>query len=222
MIVSDSNKFIFIHIPRTAGTYVSKKICNSLGVKKWREFIGEPKKLINREGNALGNCYSGEYSEYESNKHITAKNLKNKIGKKKWKSYFKFAFIRNPWDRILSIYLKKRREATGIRRFLFENSKFKFNSYVILKYGLGVGKVMRQTEYVEDENGHIIVDYIGRYEKLEKDLEKIYEKLMLESRQEEPYDGTENVSYKNYFLNMTKRIVKKKFRKEIEKFDYTF
>ena len=221
MIVSEKNKFIFIHIPRTAGTYVSREICKKLGIKRWREFIGEPKELINKEGNSIGNSYSGKYKKYESDKHITARKLSDRIGREKWKSYFKFAFVRNPWDRILSVYLKRRKESSGLKEVLFSDSKINFNIYIYLKYGVGVGKTKKQTDYIMDGN-NVIVDYIGRFERLSEDLNKVSKKIDLNIDEGGVYDSTGGREYKNYFNRLSKGIVDKFCEKEIRNFGYNF
>src|SRR3954451_16494371 len=81
-MINHERQFIFVHIPKTAGTAVS-------------EALGEPRdrkhpslEMIIRDG--LGH-------------HPVKKLFRRKII-----GYFKFAFVRNPWDRAVSLYMEKK------------------------------------------------------------------------------------------------------------------
>lgn len=83
MIISHDHKFIFIHIGKTGGTSVEKVLCDHLNID-----FEKTKK--------------DEYGEWW--KHIWAKGMRKRVGKKIWDEYFTFAFVRNPFDMILSLY----------------------------------------------------------------------------------------------------------------------
>ncbi|MFO8053169.1 MAG: sulfotransferase family 2 domain-containing protein [Candidatus Omnitrophota bacterium] len=74
MLISHTYKFIFLHIPKTAGSSVAATL----------------KRNLNK--NDLLLC-----------PHTKAVRLKL-TAKDKWKDYFKFTFVRNPWDRMVSAY----------------------------------------------------------------------------------------------------------------------
>ena len=81
-IVSNKYRFIFIHIPKTGGTSIAEP-----------DYEG---------GNGALAGYLGE-QDYAQAGHIRAVGLKQRIGAS-WDQYFKFAFVRNPWDRLVSLY----------------------------------------------------------------------------------------------------------------------
>ncbi|MEO0398451.1 MAG: sulfotransferase family 2 domain-containing protein [Pseudomonadota bacterium] len=72
-MISHKYRCIFVHIPRTAGSSIEDAICG----KNW-------------------------WSIDPSTKHITAKQAKQIYGEY-WDDYFKFAIVRNPWDRCVSL-----------------------------------------------------------------------------------------------------------------------
>ena len=76
-IVSRKLNFIFIHIPKTAGS--------SIGDPSYKKF---------RKGSLIQ--YLGDEDEAHQG-HIKAIELKEKL-KEPWSDFFKFCFVRNPWD----------------------------------------------------------------------------------------------------------------------------
>ncbi|WP_263834161.1 sulfotransferase family protein [Salinibacter sp.] len=221
MILSHEHEFIFVHIPRTAGTRLSKEICKKIGIKKWREYIGEPEELINREGNYMGNKYSGEYRRWEGNKHISAVDLKKRLDKDVWKSYFKFAVVRNPWDRVLSLYLKRIKDSALPSRII-NNCKICFNSYLNMKFNIGFGGYKRQTDFILDREENMFLDYVGKYERMESDLRKISEKIGIDLNVKGKYDSTMERDYREFYLFGSEKIIEDIFIEEIKMFGYSF
>jgi hypothetical protein len=87
--------------------------------------------------------------------------------------YFKFAFVRNPWDRVVSMY-----------KYFNFNTRFDFKFYLtdILKTGLWQKRywfVSPQSDYVCAEDGKILVDFIGRFENLQSDFYSVCQKIGL-------------------------------------------
>lgn len=93
-----------------------------------------------------------------------------------WDSCFKFCFVRNPWERLLSWY-----SMIVQNRVLLESSKNKMWSYllsssndfpsfikncekVIDDYDGRKSFSYNQVDYIADKSGNILVDYIGRFE----------------------------------------------------------
>ena len=78
------------------------------------------------------------------------------------------------------------------------------------------------SEFVSDDNGHIIMDFIGRYESLETDFEQICARIGL-GRIELPHlNKSTNKNYKDYYNERTKRIVEEWSKRDIETFGYEF
>ena len=98
-MISHSKKFIFIHIPKTGGSSIEIVL----------------KEFINENCNIMGeNTYF-----YPDIKHYTATELLNRYGENKFNDYLKFCVIRNPWDRLLSLYYwghKKKYDKKTIHR----------------------------------------------------------------------------------------------------------
>ena len=83
MLISHDYKFIFIHIGKTGGTSIEKVLCEYLNLN-----------FLDTEMSPEGEWW----------KHIWAKYMKEYVGEKMWDDYFTFAFVRHPFDMILSLY----------------------------------------------------------------------------------------------------------------------
>jgi hypothetical protein len=97
-------------------------------------------------------------------------------GKEKFEEYFKFTFVRNPWDRFISLWVKFKEEGVIRKQF---NETFNFPSktdfkepqeiirYLLLAHRKGILLPIwfkPQYEYVHDQNLRVLTNYIGQYE----------------------------------------------------------
>lgn len=145
------HKFIFIHIPKTAGT----SILNALEIK-FR--------------------HHSNWSVYEA------------ADPKLFRHCYKFCFVRNPYDRIVSVYTYLKGGGAGyvdkefhkliVEQYdTFEKFVLEYlNKDVIHEHHL----LIPQYLYIYGFNNTCKVDYIGRFENLNNDFSKIAERLSLD------------------------------------------
>jgi protein required for attachment to host cells len=177
----------------------------------------------------------------------TKKIVRKRFRKENPGDYFKFAFVRNPWDRLVSWYSMidgaRREVADGTagpetRRHIKKNNLFKyvlrcgptFDEFVINcteKQWMGNGYysfTFNQLRYLTDKNGEVLVDYIGRFENLAQDISHVFDMLGLEASQLEiPHENRSAHShYSEMYTPETREIVRKRFRRDIEFFGYEF
>jgi hypothetical protein len=94
MLISNSKKFIFVHIPKTGGTSITEILDKEL---KWDDIV-------------LGGTRVGEvFTEYWSPrfglyKHTMPPHIKSVLGDEVYCTYRKFVVVRNPISRVLSAY----------------------------------------------------------------------------------------------------------------------
>lgn len=156
--------------------------------------------------------------------HLTAFTMRNFMHEHEWDEKFKFAFVRNPWDRVVSQYHHR----LGVNQQNIRSKGITFNDWVIevyhkknTEYRNFNSMFLPQKDWLSDMNGNIIVDYIGRFENLDEDLEFIKNKLGIE-KSTPHLRASKRAKYQEYYNKETRDIVAQYFSKDIEHFNYSF
>jgi len=145
-------------------------------------------------------------------KHSTCFDLQED----EYKNYFKFAFVRNPWDRVLSWYFFYSQRPNVRVRLSSKNETF--NEFILNKSRSYRWGGENQSQY----NFTKCCDFIGRFENLQQDFNIICDKIKI-PRQELPHKNkSKHKSYTEYYNDETRQIVAEKFAKDIEHFNYKF
>ena len=117
----DKDKIIFIHIPRTAGSYVESQLCEKYNCNlRWPE---------SNEINLFG-LYKVKDNHYLTLQHLTLNEMiKYKFINKNIENQFIFTIIRNPYDRVLSLYKNWFKKYKTLDIFLDELQKLNLDKY---------------------------------------------------------------------------------------------
>ena len=153
-------------------------------------------------------------------------------------NYFKFTFVRNPWPRCVSKYyymkskgdeLHRAYRKGSFREFLINDDNRFFIDYPLNKRTQYLNKMRlkvaphdNQLDWISDENGNILTDYIGRIENAQEDFNTICDKLGIPQRELPHKNKSKHKHYTEYYDEETKRIVAEKYAKDIEYFGYKF
>lgn len=146
--------------------------------------------------------------------HATATEVfRDDPGKKDW---FSFAFVRNPWDRMLSMFLYERRRrqeswSSAAFRDFFDGP----TSNAIFE------RRKPQSDYVFDEHGNQQVTFIGRFERLHEDFAYVCDRLGIVARLPHA-NRTDHGHYSDYYDRDTAAIVERAFVRDISQFGYRF
>ncbi|MEN8187741.1 MAG: sulfotransferase family 2 domain-containing protein [Bacteroidota bacterium] len=167
-------------------------------------------------------------------KHLTAREIIDHIGKKKWDTAYKFSVVRNPFDKMVSHY--KHRIKTNpkvmINRLEGKKNEKEFISFKKwIEVTLGENKVkfyynrpqhfLPQTEWLKDYDGNIKIDTIVRFENLNEGFDKVSQDLGLESKL--PHlNRTLKSNYRDFYDEETKILVSEWFYEDINYFGYKF
>lgn len=190
-MINHKYQYIFVHISKTGGSSVEHAL--DPDVKVCSDISGD-----------TGNTHL-------KGKHWSARQYQEEYPHQ-YQSYFKFAFVRNPWDRMVSGW----KWLTHLRMI---DSTFK-NWIQDPTYGFNAYSFARMTS---DSNGSNGMDYVGTFENLQQDFNSICDKIGI-PRQKLPHVNKINRKkhYTEYYNEEAKRIVAEKYGEDIEYFGYKF
>ena len=148
-----------------------------------------------------------------------AEYFRSKWGRVKWEEYFTFSFVRNPWGRLVSMYafLLNVHNRRGVKRkwhgdfSLFLKELYRTNKRCFL-----------QSKWLVSSKGNIMVDFVGRVESFDEDIEKISYRIGIDTPQRIHTNKSNHNNYREYYTKETEGFVSDVCAKDIELFGYRF
>jgi len=168
---------------------------------------------------------------YFESQHISVRKYKAELATN-WNDLFKFAFVRNPWDRYVSMF--HYRKTTHEPELNLDIEKVSFNEWLLELFNLYQEKISRnvtlgrsgfvgnQYDYLIDVEENLCVDFIGRFENFTSDFQKICQKIKEPIRPLPHLKKTQHEPYYTYYSEEAKQAVQKMCWKDIEIFGYQF
>ena len=210
MLISYSRRFIFIHIYKVAGT----SIRDALKPYSFNPNVFLPTRLLRMLG---VHKVVGHHRLQKLSGHARAHEVRDAMPAKIFNEFYKFAFARNPWDWQVSLYNFALKDPTHHQHELMK-SLGSFEKYLDWRVN---GDLRLQKEFVVDERGELIVDFVGRYETLERDFNEVCERLGVSSRL--PHlNKTPRKSYTDYYTPETIALLAEAYKEDVEFFGYDF
>lgn len=157
--------------------------------------------------------------------HQTAREVIASIGRDKWDTAYKFTLVRNPWDKVVSHYeYRRKRNKTGVATRNISFSEWVKKTYGPEKdpfYYNNPKAFQPQVEWLKNDEGHIDIDFIGKFETINEDFDKIKAAIGLVA--ELPHlNASKRAGFREYYDEETREIVANWFREDIEAFGYQF
>ena len=224
-MICQEYKCIFIHIPKTAGQSIENFFLNLVGLT-WE--TRDRLLLKYNENSKLGP---------ERLAHLTTEEYLRcgHINEDKFSSYFKFSFVRNPWERLVSEY-----------HYQKYDQRFSFNEFV--KYGFpkpdlsnAYRHIMPQYDFIYNQEGKLLVDFVGKFETLQRDFDEVCRILEIEDsvlphanshkakfrkgRIRDLFNTKKTQSrphYSAYYDDEIREIIEKIYHKDIYAFNYSY
>ncbi|MDO6566328.1 sulfotransferase family 2 domain-containing protein [Alteromonas sp. 1_MG-2023] len=147
----------------------------------------------------------------------------------KFLNYFKFTFVRNPWDRVVSAYtfLQKGGMNKWDEKFYEEELKKYKNFKDFVMNWLNEENIQKhhhfkpQIDFIVDKYQRVSVDYIAYLENMEEDYNYIAKKLNIET----PLEQLNQVSrsdYRSFYDDESKNVVQEIYKDDIFLLNYEF
>ena len=156
------------------------------------------------------------------NKHWVLNDWKKRLEAKIFDEYFKFSFIRSPWDAIISKYLDvwftNKHPGGPIGKKAGKSLEYFLEHYRAPKHEHGETFF----DFFDPEQ----LDFVGRFENRENDLNYISQRIGFQidpnthaKKQQQLYSKKH---YAEYYSDETREIVAQKYANDIEYFGYKF
>ena len=211
MLISIEKNFLFVHIPKTAGTSIRA----SLRPYCVRTKKSAPVKLLSKLG--LAPNWRWEHFRIHTPLSVAEQRLPPEL----YDRLLKFAFVRNPWDRLVSQYHWRRR-----RKLRFNTRKLwafgSFSRYIRWEAASRQNRGrMLQLTMLKDSRDEIGVDRILRFESLVNDWTALAGELGVNSTLQHQI-RTKHDDWRGHYTDEDAAFVAEHWALDIETFGYTF
>lgn len=184
-MIDFTRRLLFIHIARTGGTSIEYAFTGT----DW--------------------CYIDLPT-----KHLSVSQARRHYGERVWNGFTKFAVVRNPWDRLVSMWATRSWHFTldlaapcDMKSFLAQLRPHPNEKYQSLQY-----------HEILDEP----LDYVLRFENLQSDLTRMLVERGLPPVALPHAEATHRGHYADYYTPETAAIVRAMFREDIARYGYSF
>ena len=205
-MINNEKKFIFVHIPKTAGSSVRYAL---------RKHDENRRAWIFRKKEKLKKKYLGiEPPSTQLNGHSTAQDIKNVLGQK-YDDYFKFSFVRNPFDLEVSLYKYILKETN-----VPEHEEVKNLSFAQFLEFRNRNNARSQYHFLFDSQRNCLVDFVGRFENFSSDFDRIKSKIGI-CHKPVHKNKTNKIPYFEFYDEKSIELVKTMFADDFLTFGYS-
>lgn len=225
-MISHEFRCIFIHIPKAAGTSIEKKLGHfqtvQRGVQDHRT-IRQLQPVTVRDLFYKNKRDTSHFSHHALLKTFVRQQIRKEspLSHQQYHNYYKFTFVRNPWSRAYSWYKNVIRDPIH----QVEQSVSKDCSFKEFLINHSEQWALRpQLHWIVDSQGNLPYNFIGRFEQLANDFDKVGQDLGLQETTLPKLISSANKKrhYSEFYDEFTKNLVADRYAEEIELFNFQF
>lgn len=213
-MISHRHRCIFVHVPKAGGSSIE-------------DVIWGPEK--GRAEADLWGAHERNRHQPDGLQHLLASQIREEVGLDVFCSYFKFAFVRNPFDKAVSQYEYLRQKRKVLRRRIGMADDASFAEYIKLIQEHPHPHWEPQHRFLFSGGGELLVDFVGRFERFETDARRVFDMLGIGVRLG-PWRSTRvphsrkghRRPYDEYYDDETREAVRAMYARDLELFGYAF
>lgn len=211
MLLSNQKKFIFIHIPKTAGSSITQALEPFADRREQSQFRRLLSHLPVPENLSKANLRV----------HAKAAWVRIKLRREVYDSYYKFAVVRNPYDYAVSYFYYLRQNPSSKRSAHARQWSFlEFLNYMAAKERVGG---VTQSGWVTDRSGRQIVDELLRFESLDVEFPRLLKKLGITDATSLPHvNKSSRRDYREMYGEREREVADRLFQNDLKLFGYSF
>ena len=206
MIISGVHRFIFAAIPKTGTHAVRQALRAHMGPRDIEQVgLFVQRKFPIAELARIGHG------------HISLQQVRPYIAPNEWGGFFKFAFVRNPFDRFVSYcaFMTRAhghfdRDPQGVMRHVLQSPPHR---HILFQ---------PQHGFVTDADGALLTDYLGRVEQMQQSYDEIAARIGIPSATLDKVNASRRRDYRDYYDQRLIDGVAKLYARDIELFGYDF
>lgn len=208
MLISDSHEFIFLRMRKVASTSM-KAILLPLCVPRPEGRIAHLRSRAWLEWN---------YHKYVFRAHDDIRAARRRMPADRFDRYFKFAFVRNPWNRLVSEYeflLKRPKHGRHARVRKLDG----FKQFIQMQIPR---RDAYQINMLCDAKGNLSMDFVGKLENLQADWQIVCERIGIPHQPLPVRNATQRGHFQDYYDAESRQLVAEHWAREIKLFNYRF
>jgi hypothetical protein len=206
MIISALHKFIFVAIPKTGTHSVRRALREHMGAQD-----------LEQVGLFVQSKFPIPQLAEIGHGHLSLAQVRPYLRPDEWASMFKFAFVRNPFDRFVSYCAFMTRD-----RDIFERDPRQVMRHFLDKPPSGHILFQPQHSFVSDASGELLTDYVGRVEEMQSSYDEIARRIGIPTAPLEKINASKRRDYRDYYDQPLIDGVAKLYARDLEHFGYEF
>jgi hypothetical protein len=204
-MLSTACRFLFIHIPKTGGNSIQNIL---------RHYSDDQVVALAAHQDGVER-FEVRSSRHHTHKHSTLAEYRREYGPELFDALFKFACVRNPWDRAVSYYFSPHR------------GRVEFNSRDFCAFIETIQPVAHYLTLTEEQPPRLApalgnIDLVLRFERLQADFARVCERIGIPVQPLPVRNKSSRGSYRDYYDAASRRLVESRFAEEIELLRYNY
>jgi hypothetical protein len=228
--VNHDLKAIFFHLPKTGGIYIENILMNCYNFKLVK-FGRSDHDTFNEDKNMYK--YDKIVNKHRSILYIRNKGLvryymceEGPLTQEQWDTYYKFTFVRNPYDRMVSAYEYINKDKDKEKKELFKD--FIFQEQVCTDYAY-MHTFISQYDHLINNMNELNFNYIGKFENLNEELIKVLKNIGLNEIKHKTFieenivinhSSNDKKNYCDYYDEESIQRINDYFKEDFEHFNF--